>query len=106
MEITPGNVLTTFSVLIGMATLAFGLVKWVQAQVKEVRSEARAENVRLDSKVDRVREECARREDLHALGADVRRIGERLEDKIDMLNGRLDRHWAPEQGDGRHAARG
>ena len=71
MEINLGNVLTALSVLVGMATLAFGLVKWVQAQVKEVRAEARAECVRLDGKVDLVRGECARREDLHALAGDL-----------------------------------
>ena len=78
-------ILTTLSVLIGAASLAFGIIKWVQAQVREVRSDHDQEMTRMESKVETIRAECARREDLNRLDIGLQGINRRIDEVLELV---------------------
>lgn len=93
---SPGNLLTGLGVLIAMGGQAFGLIKWVQSQVSEVRddaerkmSEARNDHsqkmVSMEAKVEAIRAECARREDLSRLDLGIQGINRRIDEVLALV---------------------
>lgn len=85
MEITVGHILTGASALIGAASLAFGIVKWVQSQIREVRSDHDQDITRMDAKVETIRAECARREDLGRLDLGIQGINRRIDEVLALV---------------------
>lgn len=79
------NVLTAAGIIISAASLAFGIIKWVQAQVREVRSDHDQEMTRMDAKVDAIRAECARREDLNRLDLGLQGINRRIDEILSLV---------------------
>lgn len=101
MEITVGNIIAALSMLGTMGGLAFALVKWVQSQVKDARTEAaeavreaRADAekqiVRLEGRIEAVRVECARRDDIAALARNVDVLSGRFDTGVSGINSRID----------------
>lgn len=85
VEITIGHVLTGAGVLVSVASLAFGIIKWVQAQVREVRADHDQEMVRMEAKIDAVRAESARREDLNRLDSGLQGIHRRIDEVLSLV---------------------
>ena len=85
VEITIGHVLTGAGVLVSVASLAFGIIKWVQAQVREVRADHDQEMVRMEAKIDAVRAESARREDLSRLDIGIQGINRRIDEVLALV---------------------
>ncbi|MBK8246188.1 MAG: hypothetical protein IPK85_02095 [Gemmatimonadetes bacterium] len=85
VEITIGHVLTGAGVLVSVASLAFGIIKRVQAQIREVRSDHDQEIMRMESKIDTVRAESARREDLSRLDMGIQGINRRIDEVLALV---------------------
>ena len=85
MEITVPHMLTALGVIVSAASLAFGIIKWVQAQVREVRSDHDQEMTRLDAKVETIRAECARRDDLSRLDLGIQGINRRIDEVLALV---------------------
>lgn len=85
VEITVGHVLTGTGVLVSVASLAFGIIKWVQAQIREVRSDHGQEITRMEAKIDAVRAESARREDLSRLDIGIQGINRRIDEVLALV---------------------
>lgn len=85
VEITVGHALSGIGVLVSVASLAFGIIKWVQAQIREVRSDHGQEITRMEAKIDAVRAESARREDLSRLDIGIQGINRRIDEVLALV---------------------
>ena len=85
VEITVGHVLTGAGVLVSVASLTFGIIKWVQSQVRDVRSDHDQEITRLEAKIDTVQAESARREDLSRLDIGIQGINRRIDEVLALV---------------------
>lgn len=85
VEITVGHVLTGIGVLVSVASLAFGIIKWVESQIREVRSDHDQEITRMEAKIDAVRAESARREDLSRLDIGIQGINRRIDEVLALV---------------------
>ena len=85
VEITVGHVLTGAGVLVSVVSLAFGIIKWVQSQVRDVRSYHDQEITRLEAKIDTVQAESARREDLSRLDIGIQGINRRIDEVLALV---------------------
>lgn len=85
VEITVGHVLSGIGVLVSVASLAFGIIKWVESQIREVRSDHDQEITRMEAKIDAVRAESARREDLSRLDIGIQGINRRIDEVLALV---------------------
>lgn len=88
VEITVGHVLSGIGVLVSVASLAFGIIKWVESQIGEVRSDHDQEITRMEAKIDAVRAESARREDLSRLDIGIQGINRRIDEVLALVAAR------------------
>lgn len=102
MEITLGNVIAGFAALISAAGFGWGLVKWVQAQIREARTDAQKETSdlraqhaselgRLDGRIESIRAECVRRDELHNISDMLKSLGDRFDRGMEGVHQRIDK---------------
>lgn len=101
MQFTTGEALSALIAISALGGHAFALIRWTQGQIAAVRSEAQADikAVRLEAQtdiqraqasLDVVRAECARREDLSGIQAQLTGISARLDGGLNNIGRRID----------------
>lgn len=101
MQFSTGEALSALIAIIALGGHAWGVIRWTQGQIAAVRTEAQADikAVRIEAQadiqraqtaLDVVRAECARREDLSGIQAQLSGISARLDGGLNNIGRRID----------------